>query len=80
MDPNKTVKLTEDQTKAITHLDQEKERYLRMGKRLREIGMPLLAQECERFSKSLKATIELQIKTIRHPEQFLFDKPVDVQK
>jgi hypothetical protein len=69
---NMDLKLTDKQTEATAYLEKESARYARMAVRLKEIGMPVLSQECERFSKSLRSTLDLQIRLILHPQDFLF--------
>jgi hypothetical protein len=65
-------KLSDKQIEAIAYLEKESERYSRMAKRLKDIGLPFPSQECERFSKTLKNAVDLQIRVLKHPEQFLY--------
>jgi len=63
--------LTDKQIEAVAYLEKESKRWERMAKRCEDIGLPMVAGECSRFAKSLKAAIDLQVRVIRYPDQFL---------
>jgi hypothetical protein len=71
MRPNKTVSLSEKQTKAVAFLEKQIDLYRDLGERLRVIGFPLVAGVYDYLARTVKATLDLQIRVIRHPDEFL---------
>jgi hypothetical protein len=63
--------LSDKQTEAVVYLEKQIEHYREIGQRLRVIGFPLVAGVYENMTHSLKDAIDIQIRVIRHPEEYL---------
>jgi len=71
-------KLTDKQTEAIAYVEKQITLHEKLAERLKAVEMPLLGAECSRFSKTLRNTLNLQIRVIMNPESFLFDNHKNV--
>jgi len=59
------MKLTDEQYKACEYIGLEAERWQRLGMRMKDIGMHLMATTCKHVSKELSDTMELQLRLLK---------------
>lgn len=63
--------MTENQTNAMQHFENESRRYARMAERCRTIQLPILGYFCDETARRMKQALELQNDAIQNPERYL---------
>jgi hypothetical protein len=63
--------MTQKQIDCIAYIDEEAKRYVRLAKRARDVGCPLMSTALYQVIRQMRQACEMQAEMLREPEKFL---------